>query len=43
MSTYSGVIKDGAFSVIMKTDCETDGSSPALVVAGAEAGAQAEL
>ena len=32
MSTYSGVIKDGAFSVIMKTDCETDGSSPALVV-----------
>ena len=29
--------------VIMKTNCETDGSSPALVVAGAEAGAQAEL
>ena len=43
MSTYRGVIKDRAFSVIMKTDCETDGSSPALVVAGAEAGAQAEL
>ena len=28
----------GAFSVIVKTDCETDGSSAALVVRGGQPG-----